>query len=92
MLTLRIQVGDTHNNVNFKVLDTTHLSSGVTGVLGKFLPAGAYEVKVADNSDLSSGYLVFNGKITTVNYKRHAWNKNCWTVSEADFLDMVDLP
>lgn len=86
----RIQVSDAHKNVNFKVLDTSSVSVGATGILGRFLPVGAYEVR-PDLSDVSTGFLVFNGKMTEVNYKRHAWNKNCWTLSETDFLEMVDL-
>ena len=86
----RIQVSDVHKNVNFKVLDTSSFSSSATGILGRFLPVGAYEVR-PDLSNASTGFLVFNGKMTEVNYKRHAWNKNCWTLSETDFLEMVDL-
>jgi len=88
--TYQIQVSDAHKNVNFKVLDTSSVSAGATGILGRFLPVGAYEVR-PDLSDVSTGFLVFNGKMTEVNYKRHAWNKNCWTLSEADFLEMVDM-
>ena len=79
-----------HRNVNFKVLDMSNFSAEATGILGRFLPKGAYEVR-PNLADPTTGFLLFNGKMTEVNYKRHAWTKNCWTLSQADFLEMVDL-
>ena len=86
----RIEMATGHRNVNFKVLDMSNVSTEATGILGRFLPKGAYEVR-PNLADPTTGFLLFNGKMTEVNYKRHAWTKNCWTLSQADFLEMVDL-
>jgi hypothetical protein len=79
-----------HKNVNFKVLDTANLSNDLSGILGQFLTPGAYSVRKS-GFDSNEGFLLFNGKVAEVKYKRHAWNKNCWTLSDADFLEMTQL-
>jgi len=83
----QVQVMEKHDNVNFKVVDATKLEN-VEGLIGRFLSPGAYQVQKSVDGDANRGFLVFNNKVTEVHYQRHAWNKNCWTMSEKDFIDM----
>lgn len=71
-----------HNNVNLKVIDYKPNGS-VSGVLGNFLPVGSYQVQKFDEN---KGQLIWNGKTMPVIRRRHAWNKNCWTLSNRDFV------
>ena len=48
-LLLRIERYTKHNNVNLKVIDYKPTGS-VSGVLGQFLAAGAYQVKKLDEN------------------------------------------
>ena len=41
---LRLTTIDARGNVNFRILDPTGLSDNLDGVLGRFIPANAYQI------------------------------------------------
>ena len=61
---LRVSTYTAHNNVNFKIVNSSHLSPNLGGVIGRFLPPQAYEVTSASphpqNGD--EGTLLFRGE------------------------------
>ena len=55
---LRFQTAENHSNVNFRVLDSSYLTSNTDGILGMFLTPGAYQVQKSEIEEDNSGFLL----------------------------------
>ncbi|CBY14336.1 unnamed protein product [Oikopleura dioica] len=85
--TFLIEIGSTHGNVNFKLIEHNFADESSTdGVLGRFLRSGAYEVITSDSE---KGTLVANGETYDVSFHQHARNKNCWVLKDADIKKIL---
>ena len=81
--------------MNFKLVEHSNLSNDVDGIIGRFLPKGAYEVipddyyrKIPEYGD--TGSLHFGSQAVNVTYQRHAHNKDCWTLKEMDAFVLIN--
>ena len=72
----------------------THSSDPMSGTL-----LGIQNILLVELVILVLGWLVgfefgkkiFNDRTAEVHYHRHAWNKNCWTLSKPGFLKLINL-
>merc|ERR1712130_499320 len=94
-ITFEIHAATAHGNVNFKLVEHSNLSNDVHGIIGRFLPEGAYEVipddyyrKIPKYGD--TGSLHFGSQELNVTYQRHAHNKDCWTLKEMDAFVLIN--
>jgi hypothetical protein len=87
-VTFEIESATAHGNINFKLLDHTLLSNDVQGVIGRFLPTGAY--KVVSEDDSNKGKFYYKDQAIDVTFKRHAHNKQCWTMQTVDAKNLIE--
>jgi len=85
-VTFEIQSATAHNNINFKLLDHSLLSSDVEGIIGRFLKEGAYKV-LSENG--REGMFYYKDKAIPVTFQRHAHNKECWTMNTFNAKDLI---
>lgn len=90
-ITFEVSTYTAHNNVNFKILNSSHLSSNLGGVIGRFLPPQAYEVRSASPHPQygDEGTLLFRGQEVDVVFQQHAHNKDCWTLKDWAAFDLI---
>ena len=71
------------------MLDHGAIVAETTGIIGQFLPPGAYKIHPDEDSS-NQGKLEFNGQTVDVTYRLQGRNKNCWTIKTDDAKILVE--
>ncbi|CAG5079821.1 Oidioi.mRNA.OKI2018_I69.PAR.g9384.t1.cds [Oikopleura dioica] len=82
---LRLETANNHENVNFRFEDSTGISDNLGGVIGVFMPLGAYQILTKDPFSMAEeGVVLVNFEeeevYEEVFFHRHNRDKNCWTI------------
>jgi len=87
--TFQVATGDKHGNVNFKLLNHGPIVEETTGIIGQFLPPGAYKIH-RDEDSSNQGTLEFRGESVNVTYQLRGRNKDCWTIKTNDAKKLIE--
>jgi len=73
-----------YGNVNFRILNSTGLSTSGSGLLGQLLNPGAYTVVQEEGAHDAIFY--YQNYEVEVKLRNHAWNKQCWVIPYSEAM------